>query len=448
MHSTQHPSQLPDKKHILMLSNHGVHEWNVIPGLTDTGGQNVFVNQFTEELSRHDLRITIGNRGGYAHPVTGKPQKGVVPKSPDQHIIYLEDGKAKFIRKEDMGEQVDELADFLYKFLEEEGTEIDLIISHYWDAALVGESFRARLKDPPPHIWVPHSLGEIKKRNMPKDTWASLRIQERIAYEQQILSKVDRVGSTSAIISKSFREDYDYQVEPIWLPPCVSPSRFYPHQVAENAPIWQILAEGANQPVAVIKNKQIITEVSRTDTTKRKDILIKAFASLQNRHPDTLLAITIDANKEPLGIELMELIQSLGIRDKVAVLGSVWDVLPDLYAISQIYCTPSIMEGFGMSAQEAAATKVPVIASQLVPFATQYLFNEPLINDDKDPYQIGEGAIIVSPDNISGFAEAISRLLTDDQLRRKMGKRAYQITIPRFTWPRVVDQFLQEIPLG
>jgi glycosyltransferase involved in cell wall biosynthesis len=144
----------------------------------------------------------------------------------------------------------------------------------------------------------------------------------------------------------------------------------------------------------------------------------------------------------------MELIQSLGIRDKVAVLGSVWDVLPDLYAISQIYCTPSIMEGFGMSAQEAAATKVPVIASQLVPFATQYLFNEPLINDDKDPYQIGEGAIIVSPDNISGFAEAISRLLTDDQLRRKMGKRAYQITIPRFTWPRVVDQFLQEIPLG
>ena len=261
---------------------------------------------------------------------------------------------------------------------------------------------------------------------------------------------MDRVGSTSAIISKSLREDYNYLEDPVWLPPCVSPSRYYPHEVAKDAPIWQILASATNQPVSKIQDKRIITEISRTDTTKRKDILIKAFAGLVNRHPDTLLAITIDVHKEPLGRELVELVQSLGIRDQVAILGSIWDVLPDLYAISQIYCTPSIMEGFGMSAQEAAATNIPVVASQLVPFATQYLYNEPMIDEDhdNDQYKIGDGAIIVKPDHISGFSGALSRLLSDDLLRKKMGERAYQITIPRFTWPRVVDQFLQEIPLG
>jgi hypothetical protein len=33
--------------HVLQITNHGVHEWSVVPGLPDTGGQNVYVNQFT-----------------------------------------------------------------------------------------------------------------------------------------------------------------------------------------------------------------------------------------------------------------------------------------------------------------------------------------------------------------------------------------------------------------
>ena len=29
------------RRHVLMITNHGVHEWKVVPGLPDTGGQNV-----------------------------------------------------------------------------------------------------------------------------------------------------------------------------------------------------------------------------------------------------------------------------------------------------------------------------------------------------------------------------------------------------------------------
>ena len=63
-----------NRTHVLMITNHGVHEWNVVPGMPDTGGQNVFVNQFTESLVAQGYRVTIVNRGGYAHPVTGRPQ--------------------------------------------------------------------------------------------------------------------------------------------------------------------------------------------------------------------------------------------------------------------------------------------------------------------------------------------------------------------------------------
>ena len=46
-----------------MITNHGVHQWEVIPGLPDTGGQNVFVNQFSAALAEMGFRITIVNRG-------------------------------------------------------------------------------------------------------------------------------------------------------------------------------------------------------------------------------------------------------------------------------------------------------------------------------------------------------------------------------------------------
>jgi hypothetical protein len=29
------------RKHVLMITNHGIHQWKVIPGLPDTGGPSV-----------------------------------------------------------------------------------------------------------------------------------------------------------------------------------------------------------------------------------------------------------------------------------------------------------------------------------------------------------------------------------------------------------------------
>jgi mannosylfructose-phosphate synthase len=434
------------RKHILMLTTHGVHEWDVVPGLTDTGGQNVFVNQFSAELAQQGYKITIANRGGYPHPVTGRLQTGVVYKHPFQRIIYLEDGLNQFVRKEDMDGQVQQLASSLEIFLDTEHQNIDLLISHYWDAAVVAEIFRSHQSKPIPHVWVPHSLGEIKKSNVAPGKWRPLRIEERIRNELEVLSKIDFAASTSPIISDSLLKDYRFTAEPLWLPPCVSTERYYPHDVPEDADIWHLLHETTNLQIGDIREMKTVTEISRTDTTKRKDILLKAFAQTVEAHPNTLLVVTIEKDKKPIGPELIGLINELGLQNNVAVLGSVWDILPDIYAISHLYCTPSIMEGFGMSAQEAAATGVPVIASSLVPFITQYLHRGSTVSvDETNPISVGDGAIIVQPDHISGFSQAMSALLSDESQRKTMGNQAYQITIPRFTWPRVVRQFLKSL---
>ena len=150
--------------------------------------------------------------------------------------------------------------------------------------------------------------------------------------------------------------------------------------------------------------------------------------------------------------ELWALIGNLGIASHVAVMGNIWEWLPDLYAVTDVYCSPSVMEGFGMSAQEAAASGVPVVASHLVPFVTEYLLGDAVevceFEGNSQPVKRGEGAVVVQADDVNGFACALEMLLTNDRLRKELGENAYRITIPRFTWRNTVPAFLDEIDVS
>jgi mannosylfructose-phosphate synthase len=431
--------------HVLQITNHGVHEWSVVPGMPDTGGQNVYVNQFTEALVDQGYRVTIVNRGGYPHPATGEPQSGtVVHPSGRARIVYLEDGLAEFVRKEDMAQRIPALVDDLMRKLGDES--IDLIISHYWDAGVIGARLNDRLQHRAPHVWIPHSLGTLKKRNMDPSTWPSLRIDERIAHERELLGHLDGAVSTSSAISATFSDDYGYPAE-YFLPPCIDVERYHPRPPADCGEVWGSVTAASPMTADELQRRKIVTEISRTDRTKRKDVLIRAFAEALESIPDAALVVSLDPSGGEAYAEAMELIEDLGLVDDVIVVGSVWELLPCLYAITDVYCTPSVMEGFGMSAQEAAATGKPVVASDLVPFAVEYLLGP-------DPQQVavgaavtsvGDGAIVAPADDVDAFAAALLTLLADDDTRRAMGRRAFDITIPYFTWEARTSDMLADL---
>ncbi len=435
-------------KHVLILTIHGIHQWDVIPGLRDTGGQNIFVNQFANELVNIGYKVTIINRGGYAHPQTGEIQLGMHYKNSRQRIYYLEDGCEQFIKKENMGDRIPQLFNSLVDFIKKDNIPVDLLISNYWDAGILGVMLKQECLMNIKHIWVPHSLGAIKNRVLNLKQKEPLRIEERIAAERRVADNVDGIGATSSIICTSLHTDYEFKGKLFWLPPCVDIDRYYCRKVSENDPIWDFLSQQCSLPPEEIQKRRIISEISRTDTTKRKDVLIKAFAHIHKEYPDTFLIASIDNKQGDLAKELIALIHSCGVERSTAVVGSVWDRLPMIYAISDIYCTPSIMEGFGMSAQEAAATRVPVIASDKVAYVTEYLMGSSV---KKIRYRgnrelsLGEGAIVVPADDVEGFRVALKCLLDDDGLRNKMAEAAFNNTIPYFTWPHIVNDFIKEL---
>jgi len=436
------------RTHVVMITNHGMHNWNIIPGLPDTGGQNVFVNQLSQALADNGCRITVFNRGGYPHPVTGENREGIHYKDEYQRLVFLTDNTPSFIPKEQMAPQIPKLVQSLLTFLSTDPAPPDLIISHYWDGAEIGRHAVQKMDPDLLHIWVPHSLGQIKKRNVSADRWDKLAIEQRIEIEAAICTEVDAVVSTSSLIKESLQSRY-YNRKPVLdLPPCIDTKRFYPREIHPDDPIWTFLSNFCPFTPQQIRSKRIITEISRTDSTKRKDILVEAFLKLSKEYPDILLVTSIDP-EETVGNELMQLIRGADEGDSIAILSNVYDQLPDLYAISCLYCTPSIMEGFGMSAQEAAATGIPVVASDRVPFAVEVLLGENSQEKVFDPHQnpllLGEGSIVVPADNPDGFTSAMAMLLEDERLRSTMGKAAYEKTIPAFSWAFRISGILNQV---
>ncbi len=437
------------RRHVLMITNHGIHEWQMRVGLPDTGGQNVFVNMFSDALAALGFKVTIVNRGGYEHPLTRAWHGGRVYKNDHERILYIEDGEHRFVRKEEMGRQIPRLAEDLHQKLLAEGQGINLILSHYWDAANIGVLLNEKLGRPVPHFWVPHSLGTLKKRNVDPSEWPSLLIDERIAVERKLVRQVDGVAATSGAIRQALLEDYHYSGSDLFLPPCVNPERLHPQEIRGDDEIWAFLASHSGWSAEEIRSSLIMTEVSRTDSTKRKDVVVEVFNRLAAKHPNLFLALTLDETRKELAQRVHQLIQQGGFGKRIALLGSVWEWLPKLYAVSAVYVTPSVMEGFGMSIQEAAATGVPAVASHLVPFATEFLLGpqprEVSVPEAPHTVRWGAGAAVVHADEVAGFTAALDRLLSEPELRKEMGRLAYAATIPRFTWDHQVRRFLAGI---
>jgi glycosyltransferase involved in cell wall biosynthesis len=90
-----------------------------------------------------------------------------------------------------------------------------------------------------------------------------------------------------------------------------------------------------------------------------------------------------------------------------------------------------------------------VIASHRVPYVTEYLLGADYDSltpmGGSEPVLFGNGALVAQADDIDGFVYALELLLMDDARRVNMGRRAYHLTVPYFTWPRVTADFLEQI---
>jgi L-malate glycosyltransferase len=150
------------------------------------------------------------------------------------------------------------------------------------------------------------------------------------------------------------------------------------------------------------------------------DILLKAFHYARDRCKRELLLKI--AGSGPMEERLKQEAAQLGLAGSVEWEGWVetTEGLRDFYHSLDMLVMPSRRESFGVSAVEASATGLPVIASRFggIP--------EIVVQ--------GKTGLLVDPEDIHGFGEAIVTLGEDGDLRRQMGAQARARAEERFAW--------------
>jgi glycosyltransferase involved in cell wall biosynthesis len=164
-------------------------------------------------------------------------------------------------------------------------------------------------------------------------------------------------------------------------------------------------------------DKPLLLFVGHLRPKKGVDTLINALAKVPS---DWHLAVVGPHTFPELADSLIKLTNQLGMSKKVTFTGEVpLTDLPGLHQLADIFVFPSRSETLPLAILEAMSKRKPVIAS----------------NVGGIPFQIDNGAgILVQPDDIDGFAQAISELLVQPEKRRAMGEMGYQRLIDQFTW--------------
>ena len=185
-----------------------------------------------------------------------------------------------------------------------------------------------------------------------------------------------------------------------------------------------------------LANKQIITFIGALDRAhyfKGVAYLIKAFQMIASNDDYRLVII----GQGDLADSYKSLAQGFGLEKKIIFTGFVPDdQLPLYYNLSDVFVLPSVdgSEAFGMVVQEAMASGLPIIVSDLPGVRT-------LVEKD------GNG-LLVKPKDVAGLAKSLDWLLKNPKLGAAYGQVSRQRTLAKYDWNligRQVAQIYQEI---
>lgn len=177
----------------------------------------------------------------------------------------------------------------------------------------------------------------------------------------------------------------------------------------------------------------VFAMVGRLDDQKGVDVLLDAVDSLarSGRAPDVVIAG--DGPRRDL---VREFIAAGQAQRRVRWLGFRDDV-PDVLSAADVLVMPSRWEGFGLSAAEAMAAGLPVVASRVAGL-------EEVVAD-------GRTGLLIPPGDADALTAAMIRTRDDELLRKRMGEAGRRRVERRFsieTYVRAHERLYQSIGGG
>ena len=400
---------IPDKEHndtmysLALLSVHGCPFARL--GERDTGGMNVYLLQIARELGRRGHRADVYTR------VHDPNDPEIVELGENARVIHIQAG-SHGESKQGLHRHIPQFLQGLEEFCERDGTDYDLVHSHYWLSCSAAMELCRRWGVP--HVATFHTLARAKLEARPDEKESQARIDAEYAA---------MVGADSMIVStEQERSDiarlYGVPSRKVDVVPAgVDLQMFRPMD-----------REESRASLGLGRERVILAVAQRIEPLKGLDVIIESLPLLDDEGETRFLVVGGDENSGPEIARLRGVAARLGVEDRVTFAGAVGqDELPAYYSASDVCVLPSYYESFGLAALEALACGTPVVASR-VGGPMSFIVD-------------GVNGFVVPERSAGAYARCLDAVMSPDRPRSEMSE-ASRRTAAGMGWDAVADGLL------
>jgi sucrose-phosphate synthase len=444
-------TQQDEGLYLMLVSVHGLmRSHNLELGRdADTGGQITYVVELARALAEHPriARVDVLTRlvdDAKVDDDYARPEEALADKA---FIIRIPCGPRRYLRKEVLWPHLDSFADNALKYLRRIGKLPDVIHSHYADAGYVGARLAGLLGVPLVHTG--HSLGREKQRRLLDQGMKAETIEKNYNMSARIEAEEFALDNAAMVIASTRQEVeqqysiYDnYQPENmVVIAPGVELDRFYPpHRGWFKPPIFLELERFLREP-----RRPMILALSRPDERKNISSLLRAYGehrALQDAANLVLVAgnrddiQTMDKGARGVLSEILMLIDRYDLYGRVAYpKHHNADDVPTLYRLAAksggVFVNPALTEPFGLTLIEAAASGLPIVATE-----------------DGGPRDIVghcRNGQLIDPLDVTRMGQVLFEAITDHGRWRRWSKNGVLGAHRHFSWAGHVKKYLSEV---
>lgn len=437
--------------YILLISIHGLIRGNNLElgRDADTGGQIKYVVELAKALAiRPNVeRVDLVTRQVVDNAVDADYSAATESLGAGVQIVRIEAGPDGYIPKEELWSHLDGFADRLFAWLYEQPRLPDIIHTHYADAGYVG--VRLSHLTGLPLVHTGHSLGRDKYRRLLALGMTMEEIEQRYHMLQRISAEEDTLSNADLVITSTYNEIEDqYELydcytpeKMVVIPPGTDLKQFYPPRTGgETIEFKQTLEKFLKLP-----DKPIILALSRPDERKNIVTLLEAYGQ-SSRLQELANLVIVAGNRDDIR-ELNEgaqnvLTELLLVVDCYELYGCV--ALPkhhssnevaDIYRLAAsskgVFVNPALTEPFGLTLLEAAASGLPLVATE-----------------NGGPVDIignCHNGLLVDPLNSNAIAEALLTILSDSKLWEQYSENGLKNVAKFYSWDAHAQTYLRKI---
>ncbi|MGB5835201.1 MAG: HAD family hydrolase [Thiohalocapsa sp.] len=436
---------------IALISVHGlIRGANLELGRdADTGGQTLYVVEVARALAARDDvgRVDLFTRLVDDHNLSSDYARPIEEIGDGARIVRIEAGPQGYLPKEQLWDYLDAFSDNMLGFLREDDAVPNLIHSHYADAGYVGSRLSAQLGVPLAHTG--HSLGRVKRQRLLASGLTQEVIDARYNMARRINAEEETLGAASLVVTSTTQEIeeqyglYDhYQPERMSvIPPGTDLERFHPPDGDEQKrPIKRELARFLNTP-----KKPMILALSRPDERKNITTLIEAYGESEELQSAANLLIVagnrddigdLDSGAQQVLTDILMLIDLHDLYGRAAYpKHHSSDDVPVLYQIAAasrgVFINPALTEPFGLTLIEAAASGLPIVATE-----------------DGGPTDIVkhcQNGILIDPLDKQDITKALLKVISDAAGWRRMARNGLAGVKENYSWEAHAESYMEAI---